>query len=236
MRRILHLANCFSTQDEILPLLNEDEPAVVFTFNQMQGRGQYGNTWKVIPDQNLAYSFGISASEIHVSAVLLNYYTAIIVRDFLDNLTRSDVKIKWPNDIILNGKKVCGMLIEKKRIDAADYFIIGIGINVLQTDFSQLPKAGSVKSMTSIDVDLMDFTSRFDAYFTSKITAIPKNDMIMEMYNAQLFRKSEVSVFQKNNLRQNGIIKKADEEGFLWIDLEQEGLRKFFHKQIELLY
>lgn len=128
------------------------------------------------------------------------------------------------------------MLIEKKRIDAADYFIIGIGINVLQTDFSQLPKAGSVKSMSSIDVDLMDFTNRFDAYFTSKITAIPKDDMIMEMYNVQLFRKSEISVFQKNNLRQNGIIKKADEEGFLWIDLEQEGLRKFFHKQIELLY
>lgn len=236
MHRFLHLDQCFSTQDEILKLLNEDEPSVVFTFNQTQGRGQYGNSWQVIPDQNLAYSFGIKVSEIKVSAVLLNYYTAIVVRDFLDNLTHSDVKIKWPNDIILNGKKVCGMLIEKKRINEVDYFIIGVGINVLQTDFSQLPKAGSLKSITHINIDLMDFTNRFNAFFTSRITMIPNDDRILEMYNAQLFRRNEISVFQKNDLRQNGIIKKADEHGFLWIDLEQDGLQKFFHKQIELLY
>lgn len=236
MRRALHLANCFSTQDEILKLLNEDEPSVVFTFNQTQGRGQYGNSWEVIPDQNLAYSFGIKVSEIKVSAVLLNYYTAIVVRDFLDNLTHSDVKIKWPNDIILNGKKVCGMLIEKKRIAEADYFIIGIGINLLQTDFSHLPKAGSVLSVTGINVDLVEFAKEFNANFLSKIKSVPDENSIMEMYNAQLFRKNEISVFKKNNLRQNGIIKKADEDGFLWIDLEQDGLQKFFHKQIELLY
>ena len=59
---------------------------------------------------------------------------------------------------------------------------------------------------------------------------------ILTEYNHELFRKDEISVFQKNDLRQNGIIKNADKNGFLWIDLENEGLQKFFHKEIELLY
>ncbi len=46
----------------------------------------------------------------------------------------------------------------------------------------------------------------------------------------------KVSVFEKNEVRQNGIIQNVDENGYIWIDLENEGLQKFFHKEIELLY
>ena len=63
---------------------------------------------------------------------------------------------------------------------------------------------------------------------------IPNN--ILELYHLHLYRKNEVSVFEKNKVRQNGIIKNVDETGHIWIDLENEGLQKFFHKEIELLY
>lgn len=236
MSQLFHLENCFSTNDEIIPLLNEDEPTGVFTFNQTKGRGQYGNIWKVIPDQNLAYSLAIKTSQINISDTILNYYTAIVVRDFLANLTNADAKIKWPNDVILNGKKVCGILIEKKKINNGEYFIIGIGINILQTDFTHLPKAGSVMTVTGLSFDLVEFANQFHQYVTSRIANINSEDEILDYYNQSLFRKDEISVFQNNNLRQNGIIKNADKNGFLWIDLENEGLRKFFHKEIELLY
>lgn len=236
MSRFLHLENCFSTQDEITALLNVDESVAVFTFNQTKGRGQYGNSWDVIKEQNLAYSFGIKTSEIKVSPILVNYYTAIIVRDFLDNLTKANCKIKWPNDIILNGKKVCGILIEKKKKENTDYLIIGIGINLIQKDFSNLPKAGSILSETGITVEPMKFAQDFHQNFISRMDAIPDEEIILKDYNSHLFRKEEISVFQKNNLRQNGIIKNADNTGFLWIDLENEGLQKFFHKEIEMLY
>ena len=54
--------------------------------------------------------------------------------------------------------------------------------------------------------------------------------------NQNLFRKDIISVFEINKMRQNGIIKNADEKGFLWVDLEKDGLKKFYHKEIELLY
>lgn len=236
MSRLLHLENCFSTQDEIIDFLDGDESTAVFTFNQTKGRGQYGNSWDVLPNQNIAYSFGIKSSDIKLSDVLLNYYTAIIVRDFLDNLTNAEVKIKWPNDIVLNGKKVCGMLIEKRKKENIDFFIIGIGINLLQTDFSNLPKAGSILSLTGLNLDLVDFAKDFHKFFDVSFQAVQTTEDILEKYNSNLFRKDAISVFQKDNLRQNGIIKNADKDGFLWIDLEQDGLKKFFHKEIEMLY
>lgn len=236
MTRLHHFENCFSTNDEILSVLNEDESTAVFTFNQTKGRGQYGNIWKVIPNQNLAYSLALKTSKVNISDTFLNYYTAIIVRDFLANLTNAEAKIKWPNDIILNGKKVCGILIEKKKINHREYYIIGIGINVVQNDFSHLPKAGSVLSVTGLSLDLNQFANQFHQYLVSRMKDIDPEEMILNIYNNSLFRKDEISVFQKNDVRQNGIIKKADKNGFLWIELEDEGLQKFFHKEIELLY
>jgi len=236
MNRLIYLENCFSTQDEIINLIDEDETTAVFTFNQTKGRGQYGNKWEVIPNENLAYSIAVTSDEISISGVCLNYYTAIIVRDFLDNLTKASVCIKWPNDIILNGKKVCGMLIEKTKKNGKDYFIIGIGINILQKDFSNLPKAGSILSVTGVNIDLMTFIQNFHIYFISRIMNIPDEEKILEEYNIHLFKRDTISVFQKDEMRQNGIVKNADNGGYLWIDLENEGVQKFFHKEIEMLY
>lgn len=236
MSHFIHLEECFSTNDEILTFLYEDEPSAVFTFNQTKGRGQYGNEWRVIPNQNLAYSIAIKTSEINISPTSLNYYTAIVVRDFLANLTSVETKIKWPNDIILNEKKVCGILIEKKKVNQKEFYIIGIGINVLQEDFSHIPKAGSILTSTGIRFDLMEFANQFHQNIISRLKNIPSEAEILDDYNQHLFRKDEISVFEKNDMRQNGIIKNADNNGFLWIDLENEGLQKFFHKEIALLY
>ncbi len=236
MSHFIHLEECFSTNDEILSFLYEDEPSAVFTFNQTKGRGQYGNEWRVIPNQNLAYSIAIKTSEIIISSTSLNYYTAIVVRDFLANVTSVETRIKWPNDIILNGKKVCGILIEKKKVNQKEFYIIGIGINVLQGYFSHLPKAGSILTSTGIRFDLMEFANQFHQNIISRLKNIPSEAEILDDYNQHLFRKDEISVFEKNDVRQNGIIKNADNNGFLWIDLENEGLQKFFHKEIALLY
>jgi len=236
MSRIIHLEECFSTNDEILSLLSDDESTAVFTFNQTKGRGQYGNEWRVIPNQNLAYSIAVKSSKINISGTSLNYYTAIIVRDFLANLTNAKAKIKWPNDVILNGKKVCGILIEKKKVNHQEFYILGIGINILQDDFSHIPKAGSVLTTTGHNCDMTEFAIQFHQSVISRLENVPSEEEILDDYNQNLFRKEEISVFEINDVRQNGIIQNADKNGFLWIDLENEGLQKFFHKEIALLY
>ena len=236
MNSLIYFNNCASTQDELIDFLNQhylsEDFLAVYTFNQTKGRGQYGNSWENLPEENLAYSFALKTKNINVSDTCFNFYTAILVRDFIANLTKTEVKIKWPNDLILKNKKICGMLFEKKK----NYFVVGIGINILQENFKNLPKAGSVLSQTGLSFELKAFTESLHQYLFEHLVQkeIPNN--ILELYQLHLYRKNEVSVFEKNKVRQNGIIKNVDENGYIWIDLENEGLQKFFHKEIELLY
>ena len=236
MNSLIYFNNCASTQDELIDFLNQhylsEDFLAVYTFNQTKGRGQYGNSWENLPEKNLAYSFALKTKNINVSDTCFNFYTAILVRDFIANLTKTEVKIKWPNDLILKNKKICGMLFEKSK----NYFVVGIGINILQENFKNLPKAGSVLSQTGLSFELKAFTESLHQYLFEHLVQkeIPNN--ILELYLLHLYRKNEVSVFEKNEVRQNGIIKNVDENGYIWIDLENEGLQKFFHKEIELLY
>ena len=236
MNSLIYFNNCASTQDELIDFLNQhylsEDFLAVYTFNQTKGRGQYGNSWENLPEENLAYSFALKTKNINVSDTCFNFYTAILVRDFIANLTKTEVKIKWPNDLILKNKKICGMLFEKSK----NYFVVGIGINILQENFKNLPKAGSVLSQTGLSFELKAFTESLHQYLFEHLVQkeIPNN--ILELYQLHLYRKNEVSVFEKNEVRQNGIIKNVDETGYIWIDLENEGLQKFFHKEIELLY
>ena len=236
MNSLIYFNNCASTQDELIDFLNQhylsEDFLAVYTFNQTKGRGQYGNSWENLPEENLAYSFALKTKNINVSDTCFNFYTAILVRDFIANLTKTEVKIKWPNDLILKNKKICGMLFEKSK----NYFVVGIGINILQENFKNLPKAGSVLSQTGLSFELKAFTESLHQYLFEHLVQkeIPNN--ILELYQLNLYRKNEVSVFEKNEVRQNGIIKNVDETGHIWIDLENEGLQKFFHKEIELLY
>ncbi|GAB1356506.1 biotin--[acetyl-CoA-carboxylase] ligase [Cloacibacterium normanense] len=236
MNSLIYFNNCASTQDELIDFLNQhylsEDFLAVYTFNQTKGRGQYGNSWENLPEENLAYSFALKTKNINISDTCFNFYTAILVRDFIANLTKTEVKIKWPNDLILKNKKICGMLFEKNK----NYFVVGIGINILQENFKNLPKAGSVLSQTGLSFELKAFTESLHQYLFEHLVQkeIPNN--ILELYQLHLYRKNEVSVFEKNEVRQNGIIKNVDEAGHIWIDLENEGLQKFFHKEIELLY
>ena len=236
MNSLIYFNNCASTQDELIDFLNQhylsEDFLAVYTFNQTKGRGQYGNSWENLPEENLAYSFALKTKNINVSDTCFNFYTAILVRDFIANLTKTEAKIKWPNDLILKNKKICGMLFEKNK----NYFVVGIGINILQENFKNLPKAGSVLSQTGLSFELKAFTESLHQYLFEHLVQkeIPNN--ILELYHLHLYRKNEVSVFEKNEVRQNGIIKNVDETGHIWIDLENEGLQKFFHKEIELLY
>jgi len=238
MSQLSHLNECSSTNDEITRFLlyeNSDFIAV-YTFNQTNGRGQYGNTWSSTAGKNLAYTMAVRTEKFTVSDVMFNYYTAIVISDFLANLAGSPIKIKWPNDIILKNKKTVGILIEKKKINHQNYYIIGAGFNVLQEKFDEISNAGSLLTQTGKHFDLHEFTLKLDKFLSEKLKNLPCEQEILNLFNKNLFRKDEISVFEKDGKRQNGIIRKADEKGELWIELEDDGLQSFYHKEIRLLY
>lgn len=238
MSALVFLEKCTSTNDEILRhfTLKQSAYLALYTFNQTQGKGQYGNRWNLSVDQNLAFSLALPVDQFTIRDQFINFRTAEVLANFLAIMTKSTVEIKWPNDLIIQNKKVAGILIEKKNIDGISYFIIGIGLNVLQTDFQDLKKAGSLLTQTGISFQLHDFAKELYEYLIENLTEKASEDNILKEINHRLFRKNKVSVFSHHEMRQNGIIKKVDEEGFLWVELENEGLKKFYHKEIELLY
>jgi len=238
MGQLFYLKECSSTNDEISRFLlygNSDFTAL-YTFNQTKGRGQYGNTWAAAAGKNVAYTLAVKAQSFLLSDFIFNYYTAVVIRDFLANLTDNDVKIKWPNDIILKNKKIVGILIEKKKINQNNYFIIGAGFNVQQDHFDEISHAGSLLTQTERVYDLDDFTLNLHEYVSEKLKNIPSDQEIIDQFNRNLYRKDEISVFEMEKERQNGIIRNADEKGELWIELERDGLKPFYHKEIKLLY
>ncbi|SIQ80117.1 BirA family transcriptional regulator, biotin operon repressor / biotin-[acetyl-CoA-carboxylase] ligase [Chryseobacterium sp. RU37D] len=237
MSQLFYLKECPSTNDEISNfLLYENSDFVtLYTFNQTRGRGQYGNTWSSVAEKNLAYTLAVKTQNFPLSDFMFNYYTAIIMRDYLANLTENNVKIKWPNDIILKNKKIAGILIEKKKINQNNYFIIGCGINILQEEFDEISNAGSIFTQTGKRFKLEKFAINLNNFLLKKLKTFPTEDQIMNIFNSHLFKKDEISVFELNKMRQNGIIRKADEKGELLIEFE-DGLQSFYHKEIKLLY
>ena len=238
MPALIYLKECNSTNEEILKFLNHEKRdyQAVYTFNQTLGKGQYGNSWECAANLNLAFTLAVPAQHFETQDHLLNFRTALILADFLANLTKSRVEIKWPNDIIMKTKKISGILTEKKNFERTPFFIIGVGLNILQENFEHLPKAGSILTQTGLKLNPEKVANLLFEYLTENLKKPILTDELFGRINHNLFRKDKVSVFELNGLRQNGIIKKVDEAGFLWVDLENQGLQKFYNKEIELLY
>ena len=238
MTPIIYLDKCKSTNDDIENLISMEPRAIIslYTFHQTKGRGQYGNSWETSKNLNLAFTIALFENNVKVGNTLFNFHTANMMAEFFANMTNIPIEIKWPNDLIIANKKIAGISIEKKKIGEIYYSIIGIGINVLQENFLNLPNAGSLYTQTQQKFDLHEVANDLHEYLSRKLVQEIPAEKIWKNVQNRLFRKNIISVFEIQGIRQNGIIKSIDEEGLLCVDLEEEGLKKFRFKEINLLY
>ena len=131
--------------------LSEKELCVI-TFNQTEGKGQRGNTWVSEPGSNLCISLYFSDLNISFNDQFnLNMLVSLKIIDILNSLFLKNLKIKWPNDILAENKKISGILIETfSKNNIIKDLIIGIGINVNQGDFNDLINATSMSLIMKI--------------------------------------------------------------------------------------
>ena len=109
---------------------NIDEGFLVITDHQKKGRGRRGNDWISKPGASLTFSFLIKPQLPIEKIGLLSLLTGVAVVEGISKFAQLDCKLKWPNDIILNDKKVGGILAESKQIEGEIYVVMGVGLNV----------------------------------------------------------------------------------------------------------
>lgn len=117
-----------------------DDPSchglAILARQQTAGRGQYGRTWQAPPDSSVLLSLLLFAPPQLRRPVLLTSWAAVAVCETILAAVNLQAKIKWPNDVLIHGKKVCGILIEQRTTGHADFplaTVVGIGLNVSQT-------------------------------------------------------------------------------------------------------
>ncbi len=133
-----------------------DNLSVIAAVEQTGGRGQGDHTWHSLRGENLTFSILFRPRNLEVAdIILLTCATTLGLRDYLSG-KKVESRIKWPNDIWVGDRKICGILIENildgTRVKES---IIGIGLNMNQCDWpSELPNPISLRQLTGIEYDL----------------------------------------------------------------------------------
>lgn len=125
---------------------------------QTSGRGQKGNSWLAGKGENLTFSLLFKPSALQAERqFVISQATAVAISQYLEGLGITP-KIKWPNDILSGGKKICGILIENSLSDGRiSSSVIGIGLNVNQLKFQEsLSRATSAALETGLKFDIRE--------------------------------------------------------------------------------
>ena len=241
---IIKLNATNSTNTYLKNLLKEKQVkdlSCIWALSQTQGRGQQGAKWISEPGKNLTFSvlkkFKNLSSEYHF---LLNMEVSLAIFRALKKLYIPDLALKWANDILSSKKKICGILIEntlhKEQISSS---IIGIGLNVNQVFFNDLPNVSSLQKIMGHPFDLEEVLLLIcqELEVSLKSLSPTRFETMLDEYHTHLFRKDKPSTFEyPNGERFMGYIRGVSHNGQLQVEQEDALMSSFSLKEIKLLY
>lgn len=213
----------------LLKNVNLTEGTVIHTTYQTQGKGQRGSVWEAEPEQNLTVSIVLKPSFLDIKNQFFLYQVVALacydtMAEILDT-GQIDIKIKWPNDILVNGKKIAGILLENTiQNNQINSCVAGIGINVNQGFFSGTTSATSLKIVTgkeyTIDFVLKLLCGHLEKRYLSLMQAKKadlKADYLERLYGLNQWLKfdvkGEVKTLEVKGLSDNGLLFLEDEAG-----------------------
>lgn len=213
---------------ELLKNVKLPEGTVVQTAHQTAGRGQRGAGWIADPASNLTLSILLCPSFLRTSESFFLYLiSALACYDTTSQLladSQFEVRIKWPNDIYVNGLKTCGILIENKlNMDFVSNSVIGIGMNINQLVFEGL-SATSIAALTGKSIDLkiaaQCLFSNIEKYYL--LLRNNQGPELRRRYVSRMLGLGEVLNFEYRSQRKKFRIEGISESGLL--QLSEEGI------------
>jgi BirA family biotin operon repressor/biotin-[acetyl-CoA-carboxylase] ligase len=230
--KIIHIAETDSTNRWLREHDGEADMVVVADY-QTAGKGCGTNSWESERGKNLTFSMLIHPTDIPASQQFrITEVVSVALCEVLEQYI-GDVSIKWPNDIYMGDKKICGVLIENRLqgnviVDS----IIGIGLNVNQTEFvSDAPNPVSLRQLLGREIDrealLHDFLETLETVSSSETT--------YSAYRNKLFRMGKQAVFSDETGRFEGTIQDVETDGRLLIKDLAGQERRYAFKEVQFV-
>jgi len=240
---LIKLDNTDSTNNYAMQLVNDDKAHNGLTItarSQHSGKGQRGRKWTDMPDKCLLMSVVVNpkmpiSAQFTFSAAMATAIANILQK----SLPECQVRIKWPNDIIINDKKAGGILIENAlRGSNWTHSVIGVGLNVLQSSFPKdLPDATSLKmaSGKSFEIDEIRDMLRGELIRVAASGNVNPG-LILEQYNEVLYKKDQLQLFGKDDNTWMARVVRAHEDGTLEV-LTEDGMVAFYiHGNVKWIF
>lgn len=227
-KKVFFLDETSSTNADAKRLAEEGEPhgTLVVARKQTNGRGRRGRTWQSPEGSAVYMSLALKPDFAPDKAAMLTLVMALSVAEAITEITRLDAKIKWPNDIVVHGKKVCGILTEMSaEMDYIHYVVIGVGINTnqSQSEFEEDIReiATSLKIESGQQVSGAAVIERVMFYFEKNYDIFVRKQNLSELrecYQQRLInRDAEVRVLDPQG-EYTGIARGINETGELLVE------------------
>ncbi len=243
-KNLLFLTEVESTNTYAMGMLrnvNVMEGTVVHTDHQSRGKGQRGASWNSAVASNITASVILKPTFLESGeSFFLSKISALALYDVLTDVLNSsqyDIKIKWPNDMLVDSKKIAGILIENTyNQQQLQYSVIGIGLNVNQTAFHELSGiATSLKLLTGQQHDRKEVLEKLCRYLEKWYLMLKSGNaaQIRNIYLSRLKGMNTVMSFKTPADEEfRAKIVDVDREGKLCLEMPDSAVRRFDIKEL----
>ena len=228
--RIFHFQELETTMDKAKFLAKNDAPhlSVVIAENQTIGRGRLNRKW-FSSKGGLWFTLILKPNTPPPLAYIYNFAASLSLSRSLKSLFDVNVSVKWPNDLLLNGKKLVGLLSEMEtRGDMVEFLNIGIGINVNNLPQKYEPKAISLKDVLNKTVSRRLILETFLDDFTTQIQIIDCQKII-ELWKKQTSTIGSRVRIETISEKYEGLAVDVDETGALIIKDKTGEIKKIIY-------
>lgn len=239
-RNFIYCEEIDSTNSFLMDEINkiDIDGTVVFAERQIHGKGRLDKKWYSTKDQNLTFSILLKKKINEKNINIINLGTSVAIAVSLENLFQLKVNLKWPNDVLVNGNKIAGILVESSVLgNKIDKLVVGIGLNVNQTMFQgnfSIPPT-SIKVETGIEVNrerlLGEILNSFEEVL-NRIFVSPET--VLDDWRSRCRMIGEKIIVEDEAGSKTGVFDDIDDQGFLILRTDNNKYEKIHIGNVSL--
>ncbi|MCX6151672.1 MAG: biotin--[acetyl-CoA-carboxylase] ligase [Ignavibacteriales bacterium] len=239
-RNFIYCDEIESTNSYLMDPENNTEPdgTVILAERQIHGKGRKDRKWYSVKDQNLTFSILLKRRLYEKNLNVINLGTAVVVALSLENLFQLKVNLKWPNDILVNGSKIAGILIESSlQGNRIEKLVIGIGLNVNQNSFQgsfAIPPT-SIKNESGNDIKREQLLGEILNNFEEMLGKVTRDsNSVLNDWRSRCRMIGEKIFVVDDNYSKAGVFDDIDEQGFIMLRTDDNKIEKIHFGDVSL--